>query len=100
MSTDDTSTTAAAGPLLSEELGRMRDMLLAYSDIRQRDPRESRDALHALLTDELRKLDAERAASEQAMTVLRQIAAMPRRTREQRLANACVQFLDALRPNV
>lgn len=39
---------------------------------------------------------SERAAAEQAMKVLRQIAEMPRRTREQRLANACVTFLDAL----
>ena len=29
-------------------------------------------------------------------TVLRQIAAMPRRTREQRLAKACVTFFDAM----
>lgn len=32
-----------------------------------------------------------------AMAVLRQIADMPRRTREQRLASACVRFLDAIR---
>lgn len=32
-----------------------------------------------------------------AMAVLRQIANMPRRTREQRLASACVRFLDAIR---
>lgn len=32
-----------------------------------------------------------------AMAVLRQIADMPRRTREQRLASACVWFLDAIR---
>ena len=33
--------------------------------------------------------------------VLRQIAALPRKTREQRLASACVHFLDALdsKPN-
>jgi hypothetical protein len=31
-----------------------------------------------------------------AMAVLRQIADMPRRSREQRLASSCVQFLDAL----
>lgn len=38
----------------------------------------------------------------QAMEVLRQIASMPRRTREQRLASACVSFLDSLAegPNV
>jgi hypothetical protein len=36
------------------------------------------------------------------MDVLRQIASMPRRTREQRLAKSCVDFLDSLRegPNV
>lgn len=33
---------------------------------------------------------------EQAMSVLRQIAAMPRRTREQRLASACVSFIEEL----
>ena len=32
-----------------------------------------------------------------AMAVLRPIADMPRRTREQRLASACVRFLDAIR---
>lgn len=36
------------------------------------------------------------AAHEQAMEVLRQIQAMPRKTREQKLANSCVRFLDAL----
>lgn len=33
---------------------------------------------------------------EQALAVLRQIADMPRRTREQQLAFACVRFLDSL----
>lgn len=33
---------------------------------------------------------------EQAMTVLRQIAGMPRKTREQRLTSSCVTFIDAL----
>ena len=38
-----------------------------------------------------------RPEHEQAMEVLRQIAGMKRRTREQKLANACVIFLDALK---
>jgi len=90
------------GSALSEGLGRLRDRLIAYSDIRQRDPRESRDALHELLTDELLRIEQERARSKQAMDVLRQIAGMQRRTREQRLASSCVAFLDSLdeRPNV
>lgn len=81
---------------LTAELGRLRDRLLAYSDIRQRDPRESRDALRDLLTDDLLRLSRECAAAEQAMSVLRQIASLKRRTREQRLASSCVTFLDAL----
>ncbi|MBT9492863.1 MAG: hypothetical protein IV107_11070 [Paucibacter sp.] len=50
-------------------------------------------ALIAEAGQRLLQLDA---AYEQAMDVLRQIANMPRRTREQKLANSCVRFLDAL----
>lgn len=87
--------------MLSDGLGCLRYRLLAFSDIRQSDPRESRDALHELLTDELMRIDRERAAAEHAMNVLRQIASLKRRTREQRLASSCVALLDALaqRPN-
>lgn len=43
-----------------------------------------------------RAAELERERSSQAMAVLRQIADMPRRTREQRLAKSCVEFLDCL----
>jgi hypothetical protein len=92
---------------LTDGLGALVERLLKYSDIRRNDPRENREALRELivgeLADELAAVRrAERASAAQAMDVLRQIASMPRRTREQRLAKSCVDFLDSLRegPNV
>ena len=41
------------GSPLTEELGRLVERLLAYSDIRRNDPRESREALRDLVTAEL-----------------------------------------------
>lgn len=75
----------------------------ANGNIRLWAPERPRDldgnAAHPLYTaDQLAAaVDAERSEHRHAMAVLRQIADMPRRTREQRLASACVRFLDAIR---
>ena len=56
-------------------------------------------ALHGYNADDMRAyaaaaVAAARARSETAVAVLRQIAAAPRKTREQRLASSCLALLD------
>ena len=67
--------------------------LIAFIQVRQ----AIGDTTCRLMQDEVvarvKRIVAQR---EEAMRVLRQIASMPRRTREQRLANSAVTFLDAM----